>query len=166
MAMSPQRPFSDQYLLEYSAVHVHYEVDHFFWLAGLLSPRVLIGAQSTDDGRRISNILIEGFGLHLRNVIDFLYPRNLRPTDIVAADFLLNGKWDTIRSPITETLMTARTRADKEMAHLTTERIFGAPPEKDWNFQALANEVRPILRLMCDNALSTRLAANVAAAIR
>jgi len=164
MPTTLQRPFPDQYLLAYSADHVFYEVDHFFWLADVISrPTTIFSAQSPDAAVRTKNIFIEGFGLHLRNIIDFLYPRRLRvtDTDIVAADFLPNGKWDAIKPPISATLIAARIRADKEIAHLTTDRICGTPPEKAWECQALANELKSIFRLMCDNALSSRLASNV-----
>src|SRR5262245_13225735 len=101
MPTTLQRPFPDQYLLAYSADHVFYEVDHFFWLADVISrPTTIFSAQSPDAAVRTKNIFIEGFGLHLRNIIDFLYPRRLRvtDTDIVAADFLPNGKWDAIKT--------------------------------------------------------------------
>jgi len=163
MPTSPERPFTDEYLLRYSSEHVFYEVDRFFWLADVLGPptRFLV-AQS-----RLRDIFVEGFVLHLRNVIEFLYPRRkLEPTDIVAADFLPDGRWDEIRPPLSDTLKTARRRANKQMAHLTSDRIFGTPPEKHWDSQALANELQSILRLMCDNALSSRLAPNVVQSIR
>src|SRR5262245_8530006 len=159
-----QRSFRDNYILPYSADHVCSNVDHLIGLADVISrPTTIFGAQSPDAAVRTKNIFIEGFGLHLRNTIDFLYPRRLRANDtgIVAADFLPNGKWDAIKPPISATLIAARIRADKEIAHLTTDRICGTPPEKAWECQALANELKSIFRLMCDNAVSSRLASNV-----
>ena len=159
---TPRRPFPDDYLLKYSEEHVHYELDHFFWLATGLGNGMQIGAPSQQAVVRINNILIEGFALHLRNAIDFFHPRNSsKPTDVIAADFLPTGMWEGIKPPISATLSTARTRADKEMAHLTTARLFGTPPEKQWDFSALNVELKELLRLMCTKALPFRLAANV-----
>lgn len=128
---NPQRPLSDQFLSKYLDEHVCYEVEHFLWAASILSRPTLIKAPSTTDAIRLKNVLVEAFGLHFRNVIDFLYPRGgVRPDDIVAADFLAPGNWDAIRPALTIALLEARNRADKEMMHLTTARIFGTPPEK------------------------------------
>ena len=163
-----RRPFTDQYLLEYSSNHVYYEIDHFLWLAEKLDKQILIGAASPEDVTKVNNVLIEGFGLHLRNVIDFLYPRgSVRPDDIIAADFFAPRSWDALKpAPLSDSLVEARIRSDKEMAHLTTARITGTPPEKQWDFSGIASELKLILRLMCDNALATRLAPNVTNRIR
>jgi len=98
MATVVRRPFTDQYLLEYSSNHVYYEIDHFLWLAEKLDKQILIGAASPEDVTKVNNVLIEGFGLHLRNVIDFLYPRgSVRPDDIISADFFAPGSWDALK---------------------------------------------------------------------
>ncbi len=86
----PKRPFDDSYLLAYSAEHVAYEVDMFFWLAAILgNSSTRLGAQSQADAARVSNVLTESFALHLRNILEFLYRDNPRPTDATAADFSL-----------------------------------------------------------------------------
>jgi hypothetical protein len=173
------RPFADSYLLDYSNEHVFYEVDHFFWLADLLdrssliinptspfgTPSITVTGSAPEDLKRVNNILIEGFAIHLRNVIDFLYTKP-QPTDVVAEDFFPLGDWDKIRPPISTTLEAARIRANKEIAHLTTDRMAGSPPAKRWDCKGLANEIRPLLQLMSSKALSTRLGPNVAKAIR
>jgi hypothetical protein len=161
------RPFSDAYLLTYSAEHVAYEVDMFFNLAGMLSqPSRKVVANSVDQARIINNSLVEAFGIHVRNVVDFLYIDNPRPSDVVATDFFSQGQWQALRPVITQNLENARTRANKELAHLTTDRISGTNPTKDWAFADLANEVRTIVQLFARNAQSSALSANVAMAIR
>jgi hypothetical protein len=153
--------------LAYSDEHVAYEIDMFFWLAEVCgSPSLRLGAASAADTTRLNNVLIEGFVVHLRNVIDFLYLEKPKPTDVVAADFLPTGVWDSLRPAICSSLEAARTRANKEIAHLTTDRIAGSPPAKAWDFQGLANELRPLLHLLSANAPSSRLSPKVAAAIR
>ena len=162
----PRRPFLDAYLLDYSNEHVFYEIDHFFWLAQTLgSESLVVGAPSIQDRQRLNNILIEGFVIHFRNVIDFLYVKP-KSTDVVAEDFFSQNDWQKIRPALSGTLEDARTRANKEVAHLTVDRMTGAPPAKTWKFTQIANEVRPILSLMCSEAIPSRLGQNVVKAIR
>jgi hypothetical protein len=161
------RPFADSYLFDYSNEHVFYEVDHFFWLAELWgSPSFGLTAPSVADMARLKNVLIEGSVVHLRNIIEFLYPVRPQSTDVVAADFFPPGDWNKIRPAISSSLEDARIRANKEIAHLTTDRMAGTPPAKNWDFVGLADEIRPLLQLMSSQAQSTRLGPNVAGAIR
>jgi hypothetical protein len=114
----------------------------------------------------LRNAVIEDFVIHLRNLIDFLYLDRPQPTDVVAADFFAARRWESLRPPITNSLEAARVRANKELAHLTSHRIAGAPPEKAWESQSLAAEIRPLLQRVVSNAESTRLSPQVAASIR
>jgi hypothetical protein len=75
----PVRPFSDPYLLAFSAEHVAYEVDMFFEMVEVLTQSSLIGATSTAIAARLKNALIEAFVIHLRNLIDFLYLERPQP---------------------------------------------------------------------------------------
>ena len=84
------------------------------------------------------NLKIEGFVLHLQNVIDFLYI-SPKPTDLSASDFCKPGLGYG-RPAMSQTLSEARTRANKEMAHLTTGRQFGTPVTKQWDFSGLLAE--------------------------
>lgn len=161
-APAPVRPFSDPYLLSYSAEHVAYEFDMFLWLAAVCSdPSATLGAPTRPDATRI-----EAFAVHLRNVIDFLFIDDPEPSDVVAADFFDPKVWRGMRPKLSTTLKAARVRANKEIAHLTTRRITGTPPEKAWDFAGLAGELRPLMRLVVGNASATRLSPEVAAVIR
>lgn len=160
------RPFSDAHLLAFSAEHVAYEVDMFFGMVGVLTRPSVIGAPSPAEANRLKNAVIEVFAIHLRNLIDFLYLERPHPTDVVAADFCATGVWEAARPPITNSLEAARVRANKEVAHLTSRRIAGAPPEKAWDPQSIVAEIRPLLQLVVSKAEATRLSPHVAAAIR
>jgi hypothetical protein len=162
-----RRPFADRYLTAYSAEHIVYEIDMFFWLAELCGNALPgLAAPSAADTTRLRNALIEAFVVHFRNLIDFLYLDKLMATDVVADDFFPPGAWGKLRPAITSNLEAARIRANKEIAHLTTERMAGSPPKKAWDFQGLASEIRPLLRLVAAHALGSRLSPNVASAIR
>lgn len=138
----------------------------FFGMVEVLQRLSPICATSPEEARRLNNAMIEAIAIHLRNLIDFLYPINPKYTDVVAADFCAAGAWDKERPPITRGLKDARKRANREIAHLTRLRITGNPPEKDWDFESLASEIRPLLQLVVSKAEKTRLAPQVAAAIR
>jgi len=118
-ASLPERPFDDAYLLAYSEEHVFYEFDMFLWSARVCGSVARLTAPSPTDAARLNSALIETLVVHLRNVIEFLYSKKPRPTDVTAADFCESGVW---QHRISETLKAARDRADKELAHLTTAR--------------------------------------------
>lgn len=107
--------------------------------------------------------LIESAAIHVRNVIEFLYPRSVRKTDVVASDFLSAGEWNRVRPPISESVSDARDRANVQIAHLTTSRVAGAPPKKAWDFPGLAGELQPVLRRFATQASRDWLAENVIA---
>jgi hypothetical protein len=100
---------------------------------------------------------------HLRNLIDFLFNLNPDDTDVVAMDFCDPGVWNPA---LTQVLKDAKRRVNKELAHLTTDRISGPSPLKGWDFAALAQELRPPLRDFTAKAVTTRLSPRVNAAIR
>lgn len=158
------RPFSDAYLLEYSAEHVFYEVDMFFGMTELLNPKNRIGASSAAEVTRLNCAMIEAFGIHLRNLIDFLYMDSPKPTDVVAKDFC--ASWQTVRPTISQALNDARDRANKELAHLTTKRLAGGSPAKQWAFPTLAGEIKTLLYLFVKHARVSALSPVVAQAIR
>jgi hypothetical protein len=156
--------FGDSDLFAYSAEHVAYEFEMFFWLARVCgNPSIKLGAPSSAaDAARLNNVLIESFVVHLRNVIEFFYDLDPRPTDVVAADFLSPSRWEALRPEISDSLRRARTRANKEIAHLTTDRISGNPPNKGWDFQELAKEIEKLVRCFAAEASPSRLSHKVA----
>lgn len=152
------RPFTDEYLFSYSAEHVAYEIDMFLWLVDVLSNSSTgLGASSSEDVARLRNIIVESCVMHLRNLIDFLYLNKPQRSDVIAADFFRQTEWNNLRPKISAVLETARIRANKEMAHLTTDRIAGTSAEKAWNFIDLAAEIKSLMQLFAENALATRI---------
>ena len=153
-------------MVGYSAEHVKYEFEMFLWLGQVCgNPAVKIAASGKADVICLNNALIEAFAVHVRNVIDFLYLEDPKPTDVVAADFLDPGVWRQICPDISPSLSAARKRANKEIAHLTTDRIAGSPPEKGWDFRALVTELKPLLQFFATKAPPTRCSQSVAAAV-
>jgi hypothetical protein len=67
---------------------------------------------------------------------------------------------------ITQALSDARRRVNKELAHLTTERISGSPLRKQWDFTGLAQELKSQLQDFVARADSAKLSPRIKTAIR
>ncbi len=90
-----------------------------------------------------TSAMVELCAFHLRNLIDFFYLQGPQPDDVIAADYVPG--WESQRPSISDPLNKARARANKEIAHLTTKRISGAPPVKAWDFGALSKEMKAVI---------------------
>jgi len=95
--------------------------------------------------------------------IDFLFPVNPQPTDVTAMHFCHPDVW---QPRLSQSLKDAKQRVNKELAHLTTDRISGSSPRKRWDVAGFAQELRPVLHDFADKALASRLSPQVKAAIR
>jgi len=163
----PLRPFSDQYLADYSGEHVAYEITMFFYtLDAFASTGILPPHQNILQRDFLSNLAAESYATHLRNLIDFCYPRKLKLTDIIAADYCQGKSWSNSAPVISQILMDARTRADKEVAHLTSSRISGKPQHKHWRNPQHRAEIRDLLQLFEKTAAPQRMNAKIVDIIR
>jgi hypothetical protein len=143
-------PLSDQQLLDYSGEHLNYEIEMFRTTAAVLAA----GGLARTDG----NAYLESWVIHLRNLIEFLYQDSPRSTDVTAHDFFANpGDWINTRTSRTATIDAAWTRANKEISHLTTQRIAGTPTNKAWDTAGLTAEVVDELRRFEQAASPTRV---------
>lgn len=159
---TPPRPPITQpsKLAAYSDEHLAYEV-------GMLARAAIY--QPPDVPREVSEFLksmrAEGFGLHLRNLIEFLYPNEFRPkpTSVCAHHFVASrspyADWLRMCPELSSTLRRAKERADRELAHLTTARISGTPAIKHWDANALLPEIDRLVVLFSESAASDRLGA-------
>jgi hypothetical protein len=78
--------------------------------------------------------------IHLRNLIEFIWNDSPRPDDAVAADYFPTPEaWARSRPAFPEVLLPARSRAGKEIAHLTYARLKVTPKGKQWQFVDMAN---------------------------
>ena len=123
---------SDQQLLDYSGEHLLHELSMLWELAEDLPQK----KASTE-----TSALVESFGIHLRNLIDFFY-REGRRDDVTAQDFLDATTTWRPKEPLS--LTKAHERANKELSHLTQARISGNPPEKAWDTYGLLNEIAAV----------------------
>jgi hypothetical protein len=146
----PIPPLTDQEALDYSEEHLGYEIERLRSTASELAQGGL--SQPQENG------LVESWAIHLRILIEFLYRKVPRQDDVTAGDFFSNpAEWEDHRTPITYTLDAARTRAHKEISHLTTERIAGTSTNKAWDTAGLTAEIIDELRRFQQAASTARL---------
>ena len=96
----------------------------------------------------MANALLESFVTHARNGIDFFYADNPKPDDVIAEDFFsAPGQWEQYRPALSQTLLQAKHRAGKELAHLTYARLDVTPETKPWPFLQIAREIADLIAL-------------------
>ena len=151
-------PLTDDDLRKYSSRHIAYEVEMFFQVGQSLPHSVC----ATVNDRA----MLESFVVHLRNLVDFLYPTRInRESDVVAAYYFDDRcRWQVIRPPADQIrpLLVARDRAHKTLVHLTIEREANA---LEWRIKELLLAMHPILQTFAARASSRLLDRSVAGAI-
>lgn len=129
--------------------HVAYEIDRLLAFHGKL-----VGREDVADGY-IQDALIEGFALHLRNVVEFLYDPRKKPDDGRAEDYFTDpARWAKVRGEKPPELDQAQKQAHKQISHITYGRI-GA--DKRWYVGNLAEQVSEKIRLFLDRADEDRM---------
>ena len=139
---------SDPELTAYSGEHLLYELQYFLFTARELA--------RLDRPSPMASVLIESFGIHLRNLIDFFYTPRAKEDDVIASDFCPGWK-ETIPC----TLKAAKERANKELSHLTLKRKSGLDPSKPWDVIGLFQEVSGVAKTFAGLASPTKLSPEV-----
>ncbi len=135
---------SDAQLMRISE-HLNYEL----WM--LQSVSTALAGGIAQNGW-LANALLESFIIHVRALLEFLYSETPREDDVVAADYFPNAEmWDQCRPPMSQTLLRAKRRVGKEVAHLSYARLGVAPEEKQWPFLEIANDVNAAMRVFIEN---------------
>jgi hypothetical protein len=135
----PIAEFADDELRAYACEHVVYEITHFI--------RAWQAIEAAKAGNFPMNFAIEVFALHLRNLLDFFAPRSARPTDACAHHFYPG--WEPPKPNIY--LDEARWMADKQVAHLTTDRTDDIDL-KTWAVEPILRSMIPIIEHFTDGA--------------
>ena len=118
-------------LQEYEALA--YEVEMFGEAARLIREM----APSTEQA--LKNAVIESFATHFRNLAFFLWRPASKQTDVVAATFA--SGWTAPTAEPTDLI----NRVSREIAHLSTYRLSGRHPEKEWQPLECLQALVPIL---------------------
>lgn len=138
-------PYSiaDKELKDYSDQHLKYELDMLIWCTGLLLPLIDVKGNGYIPWA-VNNAVMNSYSIHARNLIDFLYLRSLgkdRKTDIIVEDFIEPSKLAENLPPISPLLEETKRKADKQVAHLTTDRIQFEEKGKEWKFVEIAFKI-------------------------
>ena len=141
---------SDADLTTYSSEHLLYEFQLLYFAARELG--------RLDKPQAKASVLIESFGIHLRNLIDFfcIPTGKEREDDVIASDFCPG--WSEKISAILED---ARERANKELNHLTLKRKAASDPKKPWDVNGLYKEIIAIAQRFVSQADSKKLSVEI-----
>ncbi len=138
-------PRSPEELIEASQ-HLLYEYDMLNVTAlGLASG---IGGESSP----LNNALLESFVIHARNLLHFFFPEQPYATDVLAQHYFPTpAEWVGIRGDMPEVLADVRSRANKEMAHLTYDRLLVDDKSKHWQYLDILAALKEIMARLVQN---------------
>ena len=147
-------------LRAFSGEHLYYEMSMFFTCAGSLAQSMELGFAK--------NLLMESYVMHLRGLLEFFTKSEASSDrdvdDVYAVDFATGWEAPSLSSDA----KLAKTRANKEVGHITSYRKPANDPSKDWN--ALIATVTPELRGWCEQFVREadpgKLHANIAELLR
>jgi hypothetical protein len=126
-----ERPSANR-LRRFAEEHLLYEAGMLYEVTGKLMNR------HHEDDRVVQNALLESFGVHNRNLIDFLWVDGpMKDTDAIARDWIEG--WEA--PEMSERLANVKDRVGKEMVHLSYNRLDVAEDEKGWTVLGIGPEV-------------------------
>lgn len=122
-----------------------------------------INLENAENGQFIINLLVELLATHTRILVEFFYyfDKKVFPLrsknknknhndDIIAEDFILN--WSEFVPPITDILIDAKNKSDKQLAHLSSWRKKLKDEGKNgWSFQKISNDMEIIIKKFEEN---------------
>ncbi|MET0182791.1 MAG: hypothetical protein ABW199_07895 [Caulobacterales bacterium] len=144
--MSRTRPDSE--LLRRGLTHFGYEVQMLEQTHAVITLGIL------GEGA-MRNACLESWVLHLRNLIDFFYADAPQADDLAALDYVAD--WQAIRPVKPAAFEIAKRRANKEIAHLSAQRMAVAPEDKPLDVATLTQEIRAVAEVFL-SALRTQSA--------
>ncbi len=124
----------EEKLLIGAVQHIKYELDMLNY-----ATHQLIRSDLSIEER---NVCVEAFVIHARCLTDFLYtPATAHKDDILAEHYFTNpSDYFRNRPEMHALLSVAKGRANKEMAHLTYNRVGKTLEEKQWSLE-IYNEI-------------------------
>lgn len=130
-----------QYRLRKATEHIYYEVEMFFEAINKL--------QNPKD-QSVLNVYLDVFVVHLRNLINFLYPkkdvaRNTKQDDIIINDYVTDRRIYNKRKTKKQGLKRIIWKSDKQVCHLTYARNKLSSGRKGWNFRIIGHEIHQSL---------------------
>jgi len=137
--------------LKKASEHLRYELDMLNSVAQAL-------ATNFAGAGVLNNAMLESFAVHVRSLIFFLFPENPKPDDVLATHFVSDpAAFEAARGVKSEILKKAQSRAGKEVAHLTYQRLTVTEETKGWRFVEIATEINRVMKIFQQHADQSKL---------
>jgi hypothetical protein len=115
--------------------HVEYEIKQFTACSNVLREDFWVEVP-TYMAKTARNALLESWTVHFRALYDFLYAEPTRD-DMGAGDWFPDGRWPAVRKGPASDLAKARRRVNKDIAHLTYDRLKRAGAGVFWPHETI-----------------------------
>lgn len=133
---------TDEEKRQFLGEHFYYEVSMLVFCGGK------IGEFQCARDTYSTNMALESFLFHARNLREFFYSETKRPDDARAYEFVKNkGEWEQLKPEETDSIKEVKRRSGKELAHLTYKRFYGTPPRKRWECGEVATDLLKLVKL-------------------
>ena len=151
----------DKFLVEHFS-YFNYEVDMLHFASSKLDKLIPERDRFKQEGNKTKqiecnteiNMALETFVIHWRALIEFFYTEGKKwpDDDMRAYDFTDKNRWKEARGNIPSCINNLNRRAGKEMAHLTSSRKYGTPPEKKWPYKDMKKHLEGVIKLFVKEA--------------
>jgi len=148
--------------LEKAAKSLKYEINMF----RLTTKALYYYSNNFDPEEKIKNqfllnVLLESFGIHSYNLYKFFYQGerekknnrfiNRKPSDLIAEDFNINRKYFKNNRVPKRNLKIIETKRNKQIAHLTYNRIYRNKRTKPWHFGIISKYMEQTINAFIDS---------------
>lgn len=141
--------------------HFHYEVDMFFF--ALRKNTEFIKAANFEEKQFHSNMAIEDFLLHARNLLEFFYYNNDKKKQHASAGDFFTDKdhWIKIIPRKTKSIIQLEKRVNSEVTHLSYDRVGASLEDKKWNNVTLLHDFMALVKIFLINIDGKYLSKNL-----
>lgn len=131
--------------------HLRYEFDMLMLTARTMFSGVL-------GQGALNNATLESFVIHVRNLIYFLYAAKPKQDHVIADDYFdSSDEWTNVRLQKSQDLQKAENRSNKEVTHLSYDRIKITKKMKQWTYVDIANEIAKAFNVFLDKVDKAKL---------
>lgn len=132
----------------------HHLLYEYSMLENIISNYFVVGRK--EDW--VTSVYLESLLIHLRNMLYFFYPKELKDNDIIAQDYFDGPLFWKRNSPsLTGDLRKAWFFIDKKVAHLTYDRIDKEIDQIGWVPAVIYKEIRKRMRIFLKHVPQDRL---------
>ncbi len=145
--MMDQRPssLSSQDLIQFAGEHLRYEIEMLYGVSRLIK-------EGRADGV-IYNALLESFVLHTSVILDFFYKLPMNPQEAKATHYIRDLEdWRQALPPYDKYFIRFNKKRNREVMHLSYDRLKVEWVEKVWDFTRLNVQLRKIIDLFLTKA--------------